>query len=151
MEQFRQRMNEQIKARLQASDQEWAVIQPLLEKVQEGMRQTMLGRFGGGMRPPPRDRGNGAGNDNGGGPRPERADRANRPDRPAQVGDAESKALQEALDNPSTSNTEIKAKLEALRDARKKAQADLEKARADLKSVLSLHQEATLVMMGMLD
>ena len=152
MEQFRQRMNERLKTALAANDEEWAVIQPLLNKVQDGMRETMLGRFGGGPRPP-RPNAGGGGNDNA--PRPERADRQNRPDRPEnrpeQAGSTEAQALRTALENPATSNTEIKAKLDALRESRKKAVADLEKARADLKSVLSLHQEATLVMMGMLD
>jgi hypothetical protein len=154
MEQFRQRMNDRIKTSLQASDEEWAVIQPLLNKVQDKMRETMLGRFNLGPRPQ-RAGNNGGGNNGAGGnggdnaPRPERADRQN--NRPEQAGSAESQALRTALESPSTSNTEIKQKLEALRESRKKANAELEQAREELKSVLSLHQEATLVMMGMLD
>jgi hypothetical protein len=38
-----------------------------------------------------------------------------------------------------------------LRDARKKAQSDLEQARENLKKVLTLRQEATFVEMGVLD
>jgi hypothetical protein len=146
MEQFRQRMNDRIKTALQASDQEWAVIQPLLNKVQDKMRETMLGRFGGGPRPQR------AGGNNPSDNAAERPERANRPDRgPEQAGGTEAQALRTTLENPSSSNTEIKAKLEALRQSRQKAVADLEQARTELKSVLSLHQEATLVMMGMLD
>jgi hypothetical protein len=151
MEQFRQRMNERIKTALQANDQEWAVIQPLLNNVQDKMRETMLGRFAGAPRPQRGGPGGPGGGDNANEARPERAERPNRPDRPEQAGSAEAQALRTALESSSTSNTEIKAKLEALRESRKKAQADLEQARADLKAVLSLHQEATLVMMGMLD
>ena len=141
MEQFRQRMNERIKGALQANDQEWAVIQPLLNKVQDKMRDTMIGRFAGAPRPP--RGGNNAPENNG-----DRPERANRPE---QAGSAEAQALRTTLENSSASNTEIKAKLEALRQSRQKAVADLEQARSELKSVLSLHQEATLVMMGMLD
>ena len=46
---------------------------------------------------------------------------------------------------------EIKTKLTALRQARKKATADLEAARAGLSKVLTARQEATLVLMGMLE
>jgi hypothetical protein len=152
MEQFRQRMNEHVKTALKASDEEWAVIQPLLNNVQDKMRETMLGRFGGGPRP---ERGGGGprenGQNGGGGERPERAERPNRPDRPPSATSAPVEALRTALESTSTSNTEIKAKLEALRQSRQKAVDDLAKARTELKSVLSLRQEATLVMMGMLD
>jgi hypothetical protein len=154
MEQFRQRMNERIKTSLQASDEEWAVIQPLLNKVQDKMRETMLGRFSGAPRPQRGGGGpGGAGADNNANApaRTDRAERPNRPDRPEQAGSAETQALRATLENPSASNTEIKAKLDALRESRKKAVAELDQARAELKSVLTLHQEATLVMMGMLD
>jgi hypothetical protein len=150
MEQFRQRMNERLKTELQVNDQEWAVIQPLLSKVQDKMRETMLGRFAGGPRPQRGGGPGGGGNDNGA-QRPERAERANRPDRPEPQGSAETQALRTALESPSSSNTDIKAKLQALRDSRQKANAELEQARNDLKSVLNLRQEATLVMAGMLD
>jgi hypothetical protein len=45
----------------------------------------------------------------------------------------------------------LKAKLTAVREARKKSAADLEAARADLAKVLSVRQEAVLVSMGVLD
>jgi len=64
---------------------------------------------------------------------------------------AEADALRTALQSDATSNDEIKTKLQALRDARKKAQDTLEQAREDLKKVLTLRQEATLVQMGLLD
>jgi hypothetical protein len=149
MEQFRQHMNERIKTALKASDEEWAVIQPLLNNVQDKMRETMLGRFGGGPRPERGPRENAQ--NGGGGDRPERAERPNRPDRPASATSAPVEALRTALESTDTSNTEIKAKLEAVRQSRQKAVDDLAKARTELKSVLSLRQEATLVMMGMLD
>ena len=147
---FQQRMNDQIKTALKASDDEWAVIQPLLEKVQTAQRAAMMGggfgRFGGGRRGfgggggpggPGGPGGNGGGpGANAGSPRP---------------GMAEADALRTALQSDATSNDEIKTKLQALRDARKKAQDTLEQAREDLKKVLTLRQEATLVQMGLLD
>ena len=39
-------MNEFIKTALKATDDEWAVIQPLLEKVQTLERDSMMGRVG---------------------------------------------------------------------------------------------------------
>src|SRR6266513_1974404 len=46
-EEFRQRMNERLKASLKVTDDEWAAIQPLIEKVQAKQRDAMGGRFGG--------------------------------------------------------------------------------------------------------
>jgi len=66
-------------------------------------------------------------------------------------GSPESQALKAALDSDATSTEDIKAKLQALRDARKKNAADLEQARQDLEKVLTLRQEATLVNMGILE
>jgi hypothetical protein len=150
MEQFRQRMNERIKTQLKATDEEWAVIQPLLENVQTKMRETMMSRFagmaggaGGAPRRGPAGEAPGASPAAGAADRPER--RAQRPV------STESADLRAALENDQTSNTDIKAKLEALRASRKRGEDELAQARADLKKVLSLRQEATLVMMGMLD
>jgi len=63
----------------------------------------------------------------------------------------EVEALRDALASQDTSTDDIKAKLQALRDARKKQEADLETARENLKKVLTLRQEAILVEMGVLD
>ena len=141
MEQFRQRMNDFIKTSLKVSDEEWSVIEPLLSKVQTKQRDALLGRFSFfGNRSGGRSS---RGDNNSGG-----ADRANRPDRPASP---ELDALKAALDAESTPPAEIKAKLEAVRAARKKATAELEQAREDLRKVLTQRQEATLVMTGILE
>ena len=154
---FQQRMNDRLKALLKASDDEWAVIQPLLEKVQTAQRATMQGRlggFGGGRRgggggqgggnnPSTAPAGGGGGGGGGqGGPGGGRFGRVSSP---------EADALQAALASDSTPDSEIQTKLQALRDARKKAQANLEAARQDLEKVLTLRQEATLVQMGLLE
>jgi len=134
--QFRQRMAERMKATLKVNDEEWSAIQPLIEKVMAKQREaTGGGRFGGG---PGRGGPGGGGGDQG---RPQ----GNHPqDLPA------ADALRTALESEGTPAADIKAKLEALREARKKATAELEQAREDLRKVLTQRQEATLVLMGIL-
>ena len=142
---FRQRMSERLKTALKASDDEWSVIQPLLEKLQAARGKTMAGRFGGWG-----GRGGQRGGDNA---RPANdsakpsADAGNRPNRPTSP---EADALKAALDAEGSTPADIKTKLQALRDSRKKAAAELDQAQEDLRKVLSQHQEATLVMMGVL-
>ena len=135
MEQFRQRMAERLKTALKASDEEWSVIQPLLEKMYAKQREAG-GRFNFGGR-----RGGGPGGPGG-------EDRGNRPSMFG--GTPESEALETALKSDSTSPAEIKAKLDALREARKKAAAELDQSRDDLRKVLTQRQEATLVLIGIL-
>ncbi|MEI8235127.1 MAG: hypothetical protein WCH57_10645 [Verrucomicrobiota bacterium] len=138
MEQFRQRINEFLKTSLKATDEEWAVIEPLLEKVEAKQREAMTARFsalGGGRR----------------GGHPDQQPSADRPNRPAPPSSGETDALKAALESESTSPADIKAKLEAVRTARKKAAAELEQAREDLRKVLTQRQEATLVMVGILE
>ncbi len=141
MQDFMQRMNERVKTALKATDEEWAVIQPLLEKVQTIQRETMSSRFGGFGR-----RSGGPGSPGG-----NQGDQGQRGPGGQGGGSPESQALRTALESDSTSADEIKTKLAALREARKKSQAQLEQAREELKKVLTLRQEATLVQMGLLD
>jgi len=131
-EEFRQRMNERLKSSLKVTDEEWNAIQPLITKVQDKQAASMMGRFGG-------FGGRGGRGDGGGG------------DQPARPGAAESKALREALENESTSADDLKAKLTAVREQRKKAEAELTAAREELRKVLTVRQEAALVAAGMLE
>jgi len=136
-DQFRARINEQLKASLKCSDEEWSVIQPLLEKVEAKQREAMTSRaFGGGDR----TRGGGRGG---------QSAQSNRPQPPAASGEVT--ALRTALDSGNSSPEEIKAKLAALRSARKKAADELQQAREDLREVLTPRQEAVFVMTGILD
>ncbi len=145
---FRARMNERLKTSLKVTDDEWAVLQPLIEKVQTAQREAGgfggfgggPGGFGGGRRG---GNGGNGGNDNGGGTPP--APDLSRP------GAAEAQALRTTLESDGATPDEIKAKLAAVRDFRKKGQATLASAREDLKKVLTLRQEAVLVSMGILD
>ena len=61
----------------------------------------------------------------------------------------EFEALRQALENKASS-AELKTKLGQLRDARKKREADLEKAQEDLRQILSVRQEAIAVTLGLL-
>jgi len=151
-EEFRQRMAERLKASLKVTDDEWAVLQPLIEKVQTKQRESMMGRFGGfggfggGRRGG--DSGGGGGGNSGGGNNGGGGDRGDRGDR---AGSAESQALRTALENESASTEELKAKLAALREAHKKSAAELAAAREELRKVVTVRQEAVLVTMGILE
>ncbi len=142
-EQARQRMAQAFKEQLKVTDDEWAVLQPKLERVQTAQRQTRggMGMMGGGFR------GGREGSREGGGPgaQPEGSER--------QVSDVErtSRELRTALQNESTTPGEIQEKLKAYREARVKAQGELTAAREDLKQLLTQRQEAVLVTMGVLE
>ena len=125
---FMQRMNDRLKESLKVTDEEWAVLKPLIEKVQTAQREAGAGRGFGGRGP---------GGDN------------NTPD--TRPGAAESAALRTALESDSTSADDLKAKLAAVRAVRKKGAADLAVAREELKKVVTVRQEAVLVSMGMLE
>jgi hypothetical protein len=154
---MRQRMMEQWKQQLGADDEAWKVIEPRLTKVIELNRDTMMtmgrGMFGrGGMMGGP------------GGPGGPQGDqpRGNRPqgDRPRFPGmeNREPSAVEKAtetlsttLEDQSASPETIKTQLNALRQAREKAKQDLAAAQQDLRQILTLRQEALLVVRGMLN
>ena len=127
-------MTERLKTALKVNAEEWTILEPLIEKVYLKQREAMGGRmsFSGRRSSQSGDQGNrpSPGTDRGASP--------------------ESDALRTALESEGTSAAEIKNKLEALRAARKKATAELETAREELRKVLTQRQEATLVLMGLL-
>lgn len=132
--QFQQRMLVRIRESLSiTNDEEWAAIQPLIQKVMEAQREASAGR---GMGPGP-----------GGFGRP-----GNRPDgqgRPGPQASAEQQALQKALDH-SAPVAQIKDALARYRAARKDKQATLETAQNNLRAVLNTRQEAQAVLIGLL-
>jgi len=65
--------------------------------------------------------------------------------------DKASSELRELLRNESATAEQIKAKLAALRAAKQKAAQDLATARQSLRQLMSLRQEALLVLNGLLD
>ena len=147
-EQMRQRMMEMYQERLALSGDEWKAVQPLLETVITKQREAGAGRggvglFGGGGR-----QGGGGGAGGGGGGRQGGGGGAGGGGFGG-TPSPEAEALQKALETGTPA--EVKTKLEAYRDARKKKDADLQEAREKLRKVLTPKQEAQLVLMGTLN
>lgn len=138
---FMQMMADRVKTALGATDDEWKAIQPKLEKVTTAQMEARLGGRGGmfGSR----------GSRRGGQGGAQTAPAADAP--PLSPLAQASKDLQTALDNKDSTPEQIKAKLEALRAARAKAQEALKAAQKDLTEILTQRQEAVLVGMGLLD
>lgn len=127
--QFRQRMLDNYKEQLEISDDgEWKAIQPLVEKVMQA--RMAVGMGGGGMYRRNRG-GDGAARGQFGQPNPE------------------AEALQKAIE-AKASGAELKAAVAKYRDARKAKQAELEKAQAELRKVLTVRQEAIATASGLL-
>lgn len=126
--QFEQRMLEQTRKDLSVTnDDEWAAIQPLVQKVMEARREARGG--GPGMFGPP------------GGP-------GGRGGTSAQAS-SEQQALQKAIDADAPV-PQIKDALAKCRAAHQDKQAKLEAAQKNLKNVLSVKQEAEAVLLGLL-
>jgi hypothetical protein len=133
--QMRQRMMERMREQFDVKDDtEWKLISERIEKVNDARRET-AGRgmgmmFGGGGRGGGGQGGGGRGG-MGGEPMPEQD------------------ALQKAVESNAPAD-EIKTKMAKYRDAMKAKEAKLVKAQDELKQVLSVKQEATAVLMGLL-
>ncbi|MBN1517804.1 hypothetical protein JXA32_14665 [Candidatus Sumerlaeota bacterium] len=127
---FRARMMERQKEELNVTDEEWQVIEPLLTKVSEKQQSLRMAQFRGMM---------GRRGGQGGGPWDDQ-------EMPAAVTE-----LQTLLEQENPSADEIKAKLAAYREWRTQLEDDLNAAREELKKVLTLKQEAQMVMMGVLE
>lgn len=145
---MRQRMMQRMQQQLEASETQWQAIEPKLQKVMELSRQVggrragaMPGRLAGraaqGQR---RQRPDGQG-------RQLRAN-ANRPVSAVQKASAELRVL---LSGSDATPEQIQAKLTALRTVRQAAEKDLAQARDALKQVVTVKQEARLVLMGLLE
>ena len=139
-EEFRKMREDRIKAALKANDEEWTVLQPMITKIEEKAgalfafrisSRSFGGDSSGGGRPP--GGGSPGGFGRGGTPSPEVT------------------ALADAAQHDGVSNEEFKAKIEAARAARKRAQAELDSARAELQKVVTVRQEAVLLAMGVLE
>jgi hypothetical protein len=144
--QMQQRMMDRYKEVLEVnSDDEWTALQPLVLKVVEARRDAMAGGFGG-MRGMFGNRNRNNGGDNAQGNNNTNRQR-NNPFGGTPM--PEQEALQKAID-AKASNADMKAALEKFNAARKAKQADLEKAQADLRAVLSVRQEAIASLNGLL-
>jgi hypothetical protein len=122
-----------------ANDDEWKAIQPRVQKVMDLRRESFSGMgrgFSGrgprgGDNPPPGDRGD------------QRRDRFFGPPSP------EAEALQKAIESKA-SKAEMKAALEKYVASRKAKQAEMEKAQAALRELLTPRQEAIATLNGLL-
>jgi methyl-accepting chemotaxis protein len=134
--QFQQQQLDQIKTALNASDDEWKVLQAKIQKVMTLQQELNAGRGRGGF--------GGRGGRRGGGGGAPAGDNSN----PIAAASSE---LSNSVQNTGTSAEDLKAKMTALRDAKKKVQGELTTAQDDLKGVVTVRQEAVLVSMGYLD
>ncbi len=141
-EEFRKRMEERIKTSLKVTDDEWTILQPLIEKVTEKQRDASGGRSFGGFGSTR------TGGTTGGAPAAPGASTSGRPER---AGTAEREALRMALEDETTSPDQIRSKLGAVRAVRMKSTEELATAREELKKVVTVRQEAVLVSMGILE
>jgi Spy/CpxP family protein refolding chaperone len=134
--QFQQRIMDNIKESLEVTDDaEWKALEPRVQKVLDLRRQSMSG-MGRGMFG--RNRG---GNTQGDQSRP-RGGFFGAPS-------PDMEALQKAIDGKA-SNSEMKAAIAKFQESRKAKQAELEKAQADLRQVLTVRQEAIALSEGLL-
>lgn len=136
-QQIQQQVKEFLRNKLVVTnDAEWGVIEVRLTKVFQLKMQTQMG--GAGLMGGGRFGGNGGGMD--------QIVRAVLGIEPM----PEAEALQKAIDDHA-SKADLKNALAKYVEARKTKRAELEKAQADLRQVITLHQEGTLVLMGILD
>ena len=125
--QIESRGRDRLKEMLGASDEEWKILSPMIEKVRTlsaSLRADVSGfrgmRFVGG------------------------GDQESDIQRKARV-------LQDTLENKASNPAEIAAALKAYRAARAQGKVELSKARKDLRGLLTVKQEAQLVTMDLLD
>jgi Spy/CpxP family protein refolding chaperone len=144
--QFRQQQLDQYKESLGASDEEWTVLRPKIEKVRDLMEAS-----GGGLTGILSSLGRGMGR-RGGGQQQMAAVAAalngGQQQSPLQV---KMQLLNEAMSNKDMPETEVRARLASVREERDRVRADLNRARAELTELLTPRQEATLFQMGMLE
>jgi hypothetical protein len=133
-EEFRKQMSQQMQKDMGATDEEWKVLEPKIQKLTELSMKTRGGAMGGrffriGM----------GGADN---------------EKPTAVETA-SDDLKKVLADKNATPDQVKKALATYRDARDKSKQDakqeLEKAQKDLREILTQRQEAYLVTRGLLD
>lgn len=167
-QQMRQRMLQRVHDQLEVTDEsEWKLISERVTKVMDARRAAStgggggFGMFGGPGGPPPgaggfggggpaggppgaNDSGPGAGSGPGGPPPGAFAGGGFNRERSPEV-----EALQKAIESKASA-TELKTRMEEVKTARIKKTGDLEKARDELRQVLSARQEAIAMTMGLL-
>lgn len=137
LEQMQRMMIERLKERLEAGEEKWKVIEPRMTKVLTLSRQAR-GISGLGML----FRG-----------RTDRGGQTQERPRTREQTEVEKRTeeLMKLLENKDAKPEEIKKMLTALREAQEKAKRELAKAEQELREVLTVRQEAQLVLMGVLN
>ena len=144
--QMRQMMEQRMQEMLGATAEEWKVLGPRVMKVQELARQS--GGGPGVMFGPMGRRGAGGP----GGPGSDRIGGRGMPmNRELTEVEKIQEELQTLLETTTTTPEQIKQQVTKLRAAREKARQELAKAQQDLRQILTVRQEAQLILMGMLD
>lgn len=124
-EQMQEMMLQRIQQELGTTDAEWETLAPLVENVLQLQHATrMVGP---------------------GGPRGGRGPRG------PEALSTEVDALRTVLDSDTTTDAQITAALKDLRSTRAAEEQKLLKAREDLRAMVTLRQEAKLVLLGLLD
>jgi hypothetical protein len=149
-DQMRQMMMDRVQREMGASDDEFQALQSKIEKVIQLKRDADVRpmRPGGGGGP---DGQGGPGGDQGGlvGPQGNGNDGPPRPS--ASAVQAAADALHTTMTDKNSTPDDVKAKVDALRQAKTKAKADLLVAQHDLQKSVTPRQEAALVELGLLE
>jgi hypothetical protein len=136
-------MSERMREQLAAGEEEWKILEPRIQKVQQLQRNQggVFRGFGGAW----------GGFGRGGRRFRDRTPADDAPPREPSEIEKKSEALTALLDDEASRAGAINAALEAYRGTKRKAQVELATARKDLREVVTLRQEGRLVLMGILD
>ncbi len=140
MERFRLERQKQFREQLGATEEEWKVLWPRIEKVQQLQGQA---RFGGrmGVVRGRRRRGSGDGDQTS----------TDQPQRQLSEVQKKTEALRKLIDSKTSDAATLQTAMAELRAARAKAQKELADAQKQLKELLTVRQEAVLVLRRVLD
>jgi hypothetical protein len=146
-EEFRELVDDRLKTAMKATDEEWAVIKPLIQKVQAAQKEQKEKKLRGFSVSKGKRKGHSK----------EVAvlgqlSAPAAPDSLTEHGDSpEFDALKTTLENDSAGTDDIRARVAAVRASRKKLTDDLATSEANLRKVLTVRQEAIMIFMGLLD
>lgn len=162
-DQRRKMFSDNIRKRLDFSEEEWQIIEPRFQKVMVlsmqssgmgGRKGGPMGKFGKGSKGPSKgmdiDGQPGTPSGKGKGDFSNQRDQS-RPPREQTRLDSLLADLNTALQDKDAESSLIKEKLTAVRAAREESKLELAKAQAELRELLTLRQEAIFVMMGILN
>jgi len=145
--------DESMKQALRVTEWQWKVIKPRLDKVEYLSKQARVSITPASFR---RSRGSGSPNNQQSVPKVEEGwkwSKAWEKKNPGELTEGE-RACEELLlllEDKDSNQEEIEQKVEALREVRKEAGKQLAQAQQELREVLTFRQEATLVLMRLLD